>query len=152
MLSSSYKKKECAMFRSILIDDFMTQQLVSTTADTDLLSLVDVLLERGISGAPVLAADGKLVGMISEHDCLRGILVGTYQGEAAGRVGDVMSREVDTIVLGTNIVEAATHMVKSGRRRLVVVDSSNRLVGQISRHDLLRAVRAYEIPEEAPRA
>lgn len=140
------------MFRSILIDDFMTQQLVSTTVDTDLLSLVDVLLERGISGAPVLDADGKLVGMISEHDCLRGILVGTYQGEAAGRVGDVMSREIDTIVLGTNIVEAATHMVKSGRRRLVVVDSANRLVGQISRHDLLRAVRAYEIPEEAPRA
>lgn len=140
------------MFRSILIDDFMTQQLVSTTVDTDLLSLVDVLLERGISGAPVLDADGKLVGMISEHDCLRGILVGTYQGEAAGRVGDVMSREIDTIVLGTNIVEAAAHMVKTGRRRLVVVDSANRLVGQISRHDLLRAVRAYEIPEEAPRA
>lgn len=140
------------MFRSILIDDFMTPQLVSTTVDTDLLSLVDVLLERGISGAPVLDADGKLVGMISEHDCLRGILVGTYQGEAAGRVGDVMSREIDTIVLGTNIVEAAAHMVKSGRRRLVVVDGANRLVGQISRHDLLRAVRAYEIPEEAPRA
>lgn len=140
------------MFRSILIDDFMTQQLVSTTVDTDLLSLVDVLLERGISGAPVLDADGQLVGMISEHDCLRGILVGTYQGEAAGRVGDVMSRAVDTIVLGTNIVEAASYMVETGRRRLVVVDSANRLVGQISRHDLLRAVRAYEIPEKAPAA
>lgn len=140
------------MFRSILIDDFMTQNLVSTTVDTDLLALVDVFLERGISGAPVLDANGQLVGMISEHDCLRGILVGTYQGEVAGRVGDVMSHQVDTIALGTNIVEAASYMVKTGRRRLVVVDSANRLAGQISRHDLLRAVRAFEIPETAPTA
>ena len=41
-------------------------------------------------------------------------------------------------------------MVSPGRRRLPVVDQENRLVGQISRTDLLRAVRAYEIPEDEP--
>ena len=138
------------MFRSILIDDFMTKNLATATEDMDLLSLVDLLLRRGISGAPVVDGSGHLIGMVSEHDCLKAILVGTYQGEVGGSVADVLTTSVETIRLGTSIVEAATQMVTSGRRRLPVVDHENRLIGQISRSDLLRAVRAYEIPEEEP--
>ncbi|HAY54746.1 MAG TPA: CBS domain-containing protein [Gammaproteobacteria bacterium] len=138
------------MFRSILIDDFMTKNLATATRDMDLLALVDLLLRRGISGTPVVDQSGYLIGMVSEHDCLKAILVGTYQGDVGGIVGDVMTTQVDTIRLGTSIVEAANQMVSSGRRRLPVVDQENRLVGQISRTDLLRAVRAYEIPEDEP--
>ncbi|MEL0321475.1 MAG: CBS domain-containing protein [Gammaproteobacteria bacterium] len=138
------------MFRSILIDDFMTRNLATATEDMDLLSLVDLLLRRGISGAPVVDGSGHLIGMVSEHDCLKAILVGTYQGEVGGSVADVLTTSVETIRLGTSIVEAANQMVTSGRRRLPVVDHENRLIGQISRSDLLRAVRAYEIPEEEP--
>ncbi|NCV51701.1 MAG: CBS domain-containing protein [Gammaproteobacteria bacterium] len=138
------------MFRSILIDDFMTKNLATATEDMDLLSLVDLLLRRGISGAPVVDGSGHLIGMVSEHDCLKAILVGTYQGEVGGSVSDVLTTSVETIRLGTSIVEAANQMVTSGRRRLPVVDHENRLIGQISRSDLLRAVRAYEIPEEEP--
>ena len=137
------------MFRSILIDDFMTKNLATATRDMDLLALVDLLLRRGISGTPVVDQSGYLIGMVSEHDCLKAILVGTYQGDVGGIVGDVMTTQVDTIRLGTSIVEAANQMVSSGRR-LPVVDQENRLVGQISRTDLLRAVRAYEIPEDEP--
>lgn len=138
------------MFRSILIDDFMTANLATATKEMDLLALVDMLLRRGISGAPVVDGSGHLIGMVSEHDCLKAILVGTYQGDVGGSVADVMSSTIETIPLGTSIVEAANQMVTSGRRRLPVVDHDNRLVGQISRSDLLRAVRAYEIPEEEP--
>ena len=138
------------MFRSILIDDFMTKNLATATREMDLLALVDLLLRRRISGTPVVDESGHLIGMVSEHDCLKAILVGTYQGDVGGIVGDVMTTQVDTIRLGTSIVEAAHQMVSSGRRRLPVVDQENHLVGQISRTDLLRAVRAYEIPEEEP--
>lgn len=138
------------MFRSILIDDFMTTNLATATEEMDLLALVDLLLRRGISGAPVVDPAGHLVGVISEHDCLQQILVGTYQGEVGGRVGEVMTASPETIQSGTSIVEAAAQMVQSGRRRLPVVDADGCLVGQISRADLLRAVRAYEIPEEGP--
>jgi len=82
------------MFRSIVVDDFMTTHLATATPGMDLLSLVDLLLIQGISGAPVIDEDGRLVGMISEQDCLRAILVGTYQGDIGGRVGDVMSSPV----------------------------------------------------------
>ena len=87
--------------------------------------------------------------MVSEHDCLNAILKGTYQGEVGGRLREVMTHEVDTLALDADVVEAAENFMKQGRHRLPVVHAQGRLVGQISRCDVLRAVRAYEIPEIA---
>ena len=138
------------MFRSILVDDFMTTHLATARPEMDLLALVDLLLIQGISGAPVVDQDGKLVGMISEQDCLRKILVGTYQGDIGGRVEDAMTSPVETVKIGASIVEVAEQMLVTNRRRFPVVDLEGRLRGQISRRDLLKAVRAYEIPNTHP--
>ena len=138
------------MFRSILVDDFMTTHLATARPEMDLLALVDLLLIQGISGAPVVDQDGKLVGMISEQDCLRKILVGTYQGDIGGRVEDAMTSPVETVKMGASIVEVAEQMLVTNRRRFPVVDLEGRLKGQISRRDLLKAVRAYEIPNTHP--
>lgn len=138
------------MFRSILVDDFMTTHLATAKPEMDLLALVDLLLIQGISGAPVVDQDGKLVGMISEQDCLRKILVGTYQGDIGGRVEDAMTSPVETVKMGASIVEVAAQMLMTNRRRFPVVDLEGRLKGQISRRDLLKAVRAYEIPNTHP--
>ena len=142
--------KEAIMFRSILVDDFMTTHLATARPEMDLLALVDLLLIQGISGAPVVDQDGKLVGMISEQDCLRKILVGTYQGDIGGRVEDAMTSPVETVKMGASIVEVAEQMLVTNRRRFPVVDLEGRLRGQISRRDLLKAVRAYEIPNTHP--
>ena len=138
------------MFRSIVVDDFMTTHLSTARPEMDLLALVDLLLVQGISGAPVVDPDGKLVGMISEQDCLRKILVGTYQGDIGGRVEDAMTSPVETVKMGASIVEVAEQMLMTNRRRFPVVDLEGRLRGQISRRDLLKAVRAYEIPNTHP--
>ena len=138
------------MFRSILVDDFMTTHLATAKPEMDLLALVDLLLIQGISGAPVVDQDGKLVGMISEQDCLRKILVGTYQGDIGGRVEDAMTSPVETVKMGASIVEVAEQMLMTNRRRFPVIDLEGRLRGQISRRDLLKAVRAYEIPNTHP--
>lgn len=138
------------MFRSILVDDFMTTHLSTATPKMDLLALVDLLLIQGISGAPVVDEDGDLVGMISEQDCLKTILIGTYQGDIGGRVSDAMTTPVETVKMGSSIVEVAEQMLKTNRRRFPVIDGDGRLRGQISRRDLLKAIRAYEIPEVHP--
>ena len=136
------------MFRSIRISDFMTTSLITVTPDTELLAAVDLLIEHGISGMPVVEG-GKLVGMVSEHDCLSGILTGTYQGEVGGRVREAMSTDIHTLPIDLDVVEAAEIFIKGGRRRMPVVDTTGKLRGQLSRCDILRAVRAYEIPETA---
>ena len=138
------------MFRSILVNDFMTTHLATATPDMDLLALVDLLLIQGISGAPVVNDSGDLIGMISEQDCLKSILVGTYQGDIGGRVAEVMTTPVETVKSGSGIIEVAEKMLGANRRRFPVVDEAGKLIGQISRRDLLRAIRAYEIPQEQP--
>lgn len=130
------------MFKSIKVRDYMTRDLVTFNEHMDLFKAIDQLLAHRISGAPVIDAAGHLVGLLSESDCLRSILSGSYFEEVGGSVSSVMSVVVETIDADADIVKAAEHFIQKGRRRLPVVDEG-RLVGQISRRDILRAVKAY---------
>ena len=80
------------MFRSIVMDDFMTTHLATAKPSMDLLSLVDLLLIQGISGAPVVDDDGKLIGMISEQDCLR--VMTCVNTALSGKVDVVDEKEI----------------------------------------------------------
>ena len=64
------------MLKSIKVRDYMTHHLLTFRSDTDLFLAIDRLLEHRISGAPVVYSQGHLIGMISDSDCLRGILSG----------------------------------------------------------------------------
>jgi len=128
------------MLKSIKVRDYMTSDLVTFTADMDLFRAIDRLLVNQISGAPVLDEHGNLVGLLSEGDCLKGILAGSYFEEVGGTVASVMTVVVETIDADADIVKAAEHFIRMRRRRLPVIDEG-RLVGQISRRDILRAMQ-----------
>ena len=130
------------MLKSIKVRDYMTSDLVTFTADMDLFRAIDRLLVNQISGAPVLDEHGNLVGLLSEGDCLKGILAGSYFEEVGGTVASVMTVVVETIDADADIVKAAEHFIRMCRRRLPVIDEG-RLVGQISRRDILRAMQKY---------
>ena len=130
------------MLKSVKVRDYMITDLVTFRPDTALFKAIDVLLERRISGAPVIDDEGRLLGLLSESDCLRGILSGSYHDEVGGRVDAVMSRGVETVDAAADIVKAAEHFLQKGRRRLPVLEDG-RLVGQISRRDILRAVQHF---------
>ncbi|PKM31648.1 MAG: CBS domain-containing protein [Gammaproteobacteria bacterium HGW-Gammaproteobacteria-11] len=130
------------MLKSVKVRDYMTRDLITFSPDMSLFKAIDVLLGNSISGAPVVDADGHLLGLLSESDCLRGILSGSYFEEAGGTVRSVMTDVVESIDADADIVKAAEHFIHKGRRRLPVMDEGL-LVGQISRRDILRAVKAY---------
>ncbi|SDT95168.1 CBS domain-containing protein [Halopseudomonas salegens] len=130
------------MLKSVKVRDYMTIDLVTFKADMDLFRAIDVLLAHRISGAPVVDDEGHLLGLLSESDCLRGILSGSYHEEAGGTVASVMTVVVENIDADADIIKAAEHFIHKGRRRLPVMDEGL-LVGQISRRDVLRAVKAY---------
>lgn len=130
------------MLKSLKVRDYMTRDLVTFTEQMDLFKAIDILVLNRISGAPVLDSEGRLIGLLSESDCLRSILSGSYFEEVGGRVGSVMTRAVETIDADADIVKAAEHFIHQGRRRLPVLDEG-RLVGQISRRDILRAVKTF---------
>ena len=74
------------MLKSIKVRDYMTRHLVTFRSDTDLFTAINRLLEHRISGAPVVDSQGHLIGLLSEGDCLRGILSGAYYESVGGTV------------------------------------------------------------------
>lgn len=135
------------MIRSVKVRDYMNREVVALSPETNLYKAIDVLLANRISGAPVVDAQRNLVGVLSESDCLRGILNEAYFEETCGTVRSLMSETVETI--DADILKAAAHFVEHRRRRLPVTEQG-RLIGQISRRDLLRALKHYN-DHDAPK-
>ena len=125
--------------RSALVKDHMSGKLVTFSPDTDVLDAIHTLVQHGISGAPVVDDHGNLVGMLSEFDCMKIVLTAGYHGEPGGPVSDYMVSDVRTVDAEMSIIDAAEHFLESRLRRYPVI-KDNRLVGQISRRDVLRAL------------
>ena len=119
--------------------DYMTRDVVALTPDTDLRRAALVLLSRSISGAPVIDAAGRVVGMLTEKDCFRVIFAAGYHDELCGPVSDYMSVGVEAVDADSSIIEVIERFLGSRYRRFPVV-SGGRLVGIISRRDALRAL------------
>ena len=125
--------------RSAKVRNFMSGALVTFTPDTDVMDAIAILVRNRISGAPVIDDHGNLVGMLSEFDCMKVVLASAYHGEPGGPVSDLMATGVKTVDADMSIVDLAEQFMASKLRRYPVL-SDNRLVGQISRGDVLRAL------------
>lgn len=116
----------------------MAKRLVTLHPQTNVVEAMAVLLDKKISGAPVVDDSGALVGVLSEVDLMKIIIQDSYYDEAAGVVGDFMRFPVDTVDADTDIYSLAERFITEHRRRYPVV-RHGKLVGQISRRDVLRA-------------
>lgn len=121
------------------VSDYMTTNLLTFKPDTDVMSAIGTLVKHGHSGAPVCDDAGLLVGMLSEKDCLKVAVVANYEGVSPGVVRDFMSHHVASLSPELTLLEAATRFLDAPYKRFPVVESG-RLVGQISRSDILRAI------------
>ncbi|WP_336296714.1 CBS domain-containing protein [Aliamphritea hakodatensis] len=131
------------MLRSVQASDYMATKLVTFRLTDDLFYAIGMLLEHKISGAPVVDDTGQLVGMLSEQDCLKAILTLTYhEEEMGGKVAECMTTEVHTIGYDADIVHVAEKIINLHCRRLPVV-KDGKLIGQISRRDVLKAVERF---------
>ena len=125
--------------KEVRIKDFMVRKPVVFTSETDLLDAVRVLVDRRLSGAPVVDERGDVVGVLTERDFLKAALVAGYHGEPGGRVGDYMTRDVVAVNADDNLFDVATRFVET-RYRAYPVMEDNRLVGVVARRHVLRAV------------
>jgi CBS domain-containing protein len=134
-------EETCTMtpVKEIRARDFMVIKPVVFTRDTDLLDAVRILVDRRISGAPVVDGRGNLVGILTERDFLRAALVAGYHGESGGCVGDYMSSDVEAVNADDSLLDVATRFVETKHRRYPVMED-NRVVGLVTRQDVLRTV------------
>ncbi|SPL98802.1 Inosine-5'-monophosphate dehydrogenase [[Actinomadura] parvosata subsp. kistnae] len=149
----------------ISVRDVMTTHVASVRPDTPFKDVAELLVRRGVSAVPVLEEDGRVAGVVSEADLLRKEeFREQYYGEdyrprlrarlrrrLAGRgedgqekagaatAAELMSAPAVTVGPDTSTVTAAQLMDEHGVKRLVVVDGEGRLIGVVSRRDLLKA-------------
>lgn len=147
---------------SLTVGQVMTTQVISVREETPFKELARLMKDHDVSGLPVLDSSGCLVGIVTEADLLD--VVGGRTGvkkrhtqfgrlldrlitpgldetidKSAGQIsaGSLMTSELITSTPDTPVREAARHIIDSGVKRLPVVDEENRVVGIVSRQDLL---------------
>tara|TARA_B100001123_G_C14794207_1_gene821710 strand:- start:41 stop:505 length:465 start_codon:yes stop_codon:yes gene_type:complete len=122
-----------------IVKNYMTTRLVTLSKDMDVYFAIGLLLKNKISGAPVIDNNNNLIGILSEKDCLRIFANGSFYDMPGGLVSQFMTEVVLTVSSSTDIFAVAGEFLKNNFRRMPVVEGK-KLVGQISRRDILRAI------------
>jgi len=124
-----------------IVREFMDKYVDTLSPETDIMEAVNFLLEKRVTGALVADRERKLVGILTETDCLKLLTLGGADYEAPrGKVKDFMTSEVQTIPPAMDIYYAAGLFMSAKFRRFPVVEHG-RIVGAITRFDILRAVQ-----------
>ncbi len=129
------------------VKDFMDKTFVLLHKDMDVYKAIDVLLDKGVTSAVVVDDQDRICGILSEKDCMTLLTKGEYHTLPSGKVSDFMTEHVVTIGENTDIFVVADMFLKHFFRRLVVADEENRMVGQITRRDLLRVIKKIRTQE-----
>jgi CBS domain-containing protein len=125
----------------VLVQDMMTRDPISVPQDASVDVAIDLMVEKNISGVPVVDEDDLPVGVITEFDVLQ--YYGKYQDNCPTRYNtcrDTMSADIRTIREDASLEVAAKIFEAVSLRRLLVL-SGNRLVGILARRDVVRSIR-----------
>ncbi|AXE24246.1 hypothetical protein C0216_12975 [Streptomyces globosus] len=130
--------------KHIKVADLMTDEVVTVTRDTAFKDVAKLLAQHDISGVPVLDDEDRVVGVVSQTDLLAGPAPDSPLAPRNGTparapvAGDVMSAPAVTVRAEETAADAGRLMTRRGVERLPVVDVEDRLVGIVTRRDLLR--------------
>lgn len=127
------------MSTHILAKDIMVTKLVTLTPDMGLRVAAKLLLKNKISGAPVVDEQGALLGVFSEKDVMTALIDAVYDDLPDGVVGSYMQDHPKTITEDLDLL-SIVHIFKNEPYRRLAVVRGEKLVGQISRRDVMSAV------------
>jgi CBS domain-containing protein len=153
-----------------VVRDVMTKNVISFSPDASVYDCAKILREKRISGAPVRDKNGRVVGVLSEGDIMQLIekrdldinlilpspldvlelpvkmklaldsVAKDIQKTATAKIEDIMTKDVVSISPGVDISNAAKTMSTEKVNRLPVIDKNKRLVGIITRWDIIGAI------------
>ena len=123
-----------------IVKNYMTTDLITLKDEMDVYFAIGLLLKNNISGAPVIDNNDNLSGILSEKDCLRVFANGSFYNMPGGEVSRFMTKVVATVEPNTDLFSVADIFLKHNYRRMPVI-KGKKLVGQISRRDVLRAIQ-----------
>lgn len=121
-----------------LVKDVMTRNIVSVPHYVVVDVAIELMIDKNVSGVPVVDDDQRLLGVITEYDVLR--LYGVdHSASHFAHCGEFMTHEVKSVQEDASVEVAANIFRASAIRRLLVL-SGEKLVGILSRRDILRCI------------
>lgn len=136
----------------LLAKDIMTTRVICIHKDTPVLEAIDLMVTNSITGIPVVKEDSILVGIISEQDVLRLFILcsstatengfHTYEDEKNKPVSEFMTQPAIHFDENECVEDICTCMMQNSIRR-VPVTSNSRIVGLISRSDILKQILSH---------
>ena len=150
--------------REVTAAEIMTTDVVTVTPDTPVAEVAAAMGRRGVSGVPVVDAGQKVVGVISEKDFLTRMGVQdakNFMSLVAGCLktkgcvalpikvtlaGDLMSSPAVTVAPDTPVKDIARLLTQKGINRVAVTDPAGRLLGLVSREDIVKATMGRVAP------
>ena len=124
--------------------DIMTRQVICIRKDTPIFEAIKLMVQNNITGVPVVEDDMTLVGMLTEQDVLR--LLHTYEDEKDRTVNDFMTEPVVHFEEDEPLLDVC-HCLRDNSMRRVPVTSNGKVVGVISRSDILKCI--LELSEQS---
>ena len=137
---SPSKKIVRKSLQNILVKDYMSKEVITFHKSDSIFEVKRILLEKKISGAPVINKSGKLIGIISETDIMKQIVDSRYYNMPMSKttISKYMTENVDSISPNETIFDAAEKFLRLKRKRFPVI-VSNKILGIISRVDIIAA-------------
>ncbi|EGQ8061427.1 CBS domain-containing protein [Vibrio parahaemolyticus] len=125
---------------SLKVKDYMTLQAVTFTKDMSLTAALNKVMQSVTLGGPVIDDNKKVVGFLSEQDLLDKLVKASYHCQDTHTVQECMHEDVLSVSPEMSVIELAD-MMKVGKPKMYpVVDDRGKLVGIITRRDVLRAI------------
>ena len=123
------------------VKNIIGRKLITLKPDMSLKEASMILYKEGIRGAPVLGEGEKVLGIITTADIIKAFFEGKYDA----KVSDYMKTDVITIRDEEDVLEAIRKMVIYNVGRLLVVDSMQRVIGIVTRTDILKSIAGLEL-------
>lgn len=137
---SMYRFLECT------VAQYITRNVVTVTKGTTLRELETLFAERDFNAFPVVE-DGQMTGIVTKFDFIKAFaftaqqMVPHYDELMSGSVGEVMTEAVVDVAPGAPLTRVLQLMVNLKARSFPVMNQERRLVGMISREDIIRALK-----------
>ncbi len=125
---------------SLKIQDYMNKHPVVFMEKMPVAEAVEKLLATKQTGGPVIDKAGKMIGFLSEQDCIKKMIESSYYRQQSANVEDIMTASVKTVKAYDSVLFVAEKLMSDRPKIYPVIDDNGDLVGAIDRSAILRAI------------
>lgn len=136
------------MERTDPVEKIMSAAVVTVSPNEEVLHAIRTMVERRLQAVPVVDNRGNVVGVLADRDCMKVVFRAAYHQDWGGPVREFMDAKAMSIEAGTPLVEIP-EFVMSHPHALYPVVKNNRLIGQVTRRDIMKTLLEFEAQRPA---